>query len=86
MTENISYPLTWTSIYPRTPQSKREAARFEVNFSTARNDLLNELRLLGAKNIIISSNVPTRQDGLPYARPKEPDDPGVAVLLTPVSG
>ncbi len=68
MTENISaYPLTWATIYPRTPQHKREAARFEVNFSTARNDLLNELRLLGAKNIIISSNVPTRQDGLPYA-------------------
>lgn len=82
MTENISaYPLTWTTIYPRTPQHKREAARFEVNFSTARNDLLNELRLLGAKNIIISSNVPTRQDGLPYARPKEPDDPGVAVYF-----
>lgn len=36
---------------------------------------------MGAKNIIISSNVPTRQDGLPYARPKEPDDPGVAVYF-----
>lgn len=82
MTNDISaYPLTWTTIYPRTPQHKREAARFEVNFSTARNDLLKELRLLGAKNIIISSNVPTRQDGLPYARPKEPDDPGVAVYF-----
>ncbi|MBN3950129.1 MAG: hypothetical protein HWQ38_28125 [Nostoc sp. NMS7] len=41
MTQNISYPLTWTTIYPRTPQHKQEAARFEVNFSTARNDLLN---------------------------------------------
>lgn len=36
---------------------------------------------MGAKNIIISSNVPTRQDGFPYARPKEPDDPGVAVYF-----
>ncbi|MCC5632883.1 J domain-containing protein [Nostoc sphaeroides CHAB 2801] len=81
MNEIQAYPLTWTTIYPRTPQHKREAARFEVNFSTARNDLLNELRLLGAKNIIISSNVPTRQDGLPYARHKEPDDPGVAVYF-----
>ncbi|MCC5608930.1 hypothetical protein LC612_19610 [Nostoc sp. CHAB 5834] len=36
---------------------------------------------MGAKNIIISSNVPTRQDGLPYARHKEPDDPGVAVYF-----
>lgn len=82
MNENISaHPLTWATIYPRTPKHKREAARFEVNFSTARNDLLNELRLLGAKNVVISSNVPVRQDGLPYARPKEPDDPGVAVYF-----
>lgn len=82
MSENISaHSLTWATIYPRTPKHKREAARFEVNFSTARNDLLNELRLLGAKNVVISSNVPVRQDNLPYARHKEPDDPGVAVYF-----
>jgi hypothetical protein len=82
MTKNISaYPLAWATIYPRTPQHKREAARFEVGFSVARDDLLNELRLLGAKNLVISSNVPLRRDGLPYATFKEPDDSGVAVYF-----
>lgn len=82
MTNDISaYPLTWATIYPRTPQHKREAARFEVGFSVARDDLLNELRLLGAKNLVMSSNVPLREDGLPYAKYKEPDDPGVAVYF-----
>ncbi|WP_375494645.1 J domain-containing protein [uncultured Nostoc sp.] len=82
MTNDISaYPLTWATIYPRTPQYKREAARFEVGFSTARDDLLNELRLLSAKNLVISSNVPLRRDGLPYANFREPDDPGVAVYF-----
>ena len=76
-----AYPLTWATIYPRTPQHKRETARFEVGFSTARDDLLNELRLLGAKNLVISSNVPLRRDGLPYAKYKEPNDPGVAVYF-----
>lgn len=81
MTNDISaYPLTWALIYPRT--HKRETAQFQVNFSVARDDLLNELRLLGAKNVIISSNVPLRKDGLPYANFNEPDDPGIAVYFS----
>jgi DnaJ-domain-containing protein 1 len=42
---------------------------------------MNELRLLGAKNVILSTNIPLRNDGLPYARYKTPDDPGVAVYF-----
>ncbi|MBE9053744.1 J domain-containing protein [Nostocales cyanobacterium LEGE 11386] len=85
MTNDISdisvYPLTWATIYPRTPQHKRTSARFEVTFGVSRDALLTELRLLGAKPVVISSNIPIRQDGLPYARHKEPDDPGVAVYF-----
>jgi hypothetical protein len=76
-----AYPLTWAAMYPRTPRAQRESARFEVSFSTARDELLNELRLLGATNVIISSNVPLRRDGLPYANFREPEDPGVAVYF-----
>lgn len=66
MTNGISaHPLTRAIIYPRIPQHKREAAKFEVSFAVARDDLMRELRLLGAKNVIISSNVPLRKDGLP---------------------
>lgn len=32
--------------------------------------------------MILSTNIPLRNDGLPYARYKTPDDPGVAVYFT----
>ncbi|WP_026736194.1 hypothetical protein [Fischerella sp. PCC 9605] len=77
-----AYPLKWPVSTPHTPESRRSEARFEVNFTVARDQLLNELRLLGAKNAIISSNVQLRQDGLPYANFREPKDPGVAVYFS----
>ncbi|WP_423820877.1 hypothetical protein V5738_11090 [Salinisphaera sp. SPP-AMP-43] len=33
-------------------------------------------------SIVISTNVPTRRDGLPYSNAREPDDPGVCVYFT----
>lgn len=75
------YPLTWPTIYPRTPAQKLRCARFEVSFAKARDELLHELELLKAKTIIISSNIPLRLDGLPYANAKEPVDKGVAVYF-----
>lgn len=40
-----------------------------------------ELALMGAarETIVISTNVPTRIDGLPYSKARMPDDPGAAV-------
>lgn len=52
---------------------------FQVNFAKARDDLLSELKKLRATKIVISCNIPTRQDGLPYAKFKKPEDSGVAV-------
>lgn len=39
------------------------------------------LNLLGATDVVISTNMPTRQDGLPYSNAREPDDPAVAVYF-----
>lgn len=75
------YPLTWPSLWPRTPSQKRERALFEVSFAVARDALLDELRLMKAHNVIISTNIQLRRDGLPYASFKEPEDPGVAVYF-----
>lgn len=47
----------------------------------ARDHLVNELKLLGARYVVISSNVPIRRDGLLYANASTPDDPGVAVYF-----
>jgi len=44
-------------------------------------DVQNEVRLLGGRDLIISSNMPLRRDGLPYARAAV-FDVGVAVYFT----
>ena len=74
-----AYPLAWPVGWKRS--KVRRHARYQVSFAKARNELIRELSLMGVPdyNIIISSNVPTRRDGLPYANQREPNDPGIAV-------
>lgn len=83
MTE--AYPLSWPEGWPRTPMHKRGSSRFGKNlgFNQIR-ELQDELRRLGARSVVISSNVPIRNDGLPYASESKRryDDPGVAVYFT----
>lgn len=67
-------------MWPRTDRPQR--SRFDTTLGEARSGVLRELSLLGARDVVISSNVPTRRDGLPYAARREPDDPAVAVYFT----
>jgi hypothetical protein len=53
-----------------------------VSFATARDCLIHEIRLLGGKLPVLSTNIPLRLDGLPYANHRQPDDKGVAVYFT----
>jgi hypothetical protein len=78
-----AYPLAWPEGWPRTPSHRRSSSRFKTNFVKARSHLFSELRLLGARNIVLSSNLALRQDGLPYAdaAKKRLDDPGAAVYF-----
>ena len=78
-----AYPLQWPIDWPRTPR-RRPNERYQVTFAQARDDLLHSLDVLGAKrsSIIISSNIPIRRDGIPYANYLEPQDPGIAVYWT----
>jgi len=80
-----AYPLRWPEGWPRAPAHKRESSRFGNNLGFNQiAKLQNELRLMRAQNVVISSNVPLRQDGLPYASEtkRRYDDPGVAVYFT----
>lgn len=43
---------------------------------------MDELRLLGARNVVLSTNVELRRDGLPYANRPEPGDSGAAAYFT----
>lgn len=73
------YPLHWPPNLKRTQY--RSDALFKVDFARSRDGLFHELELLGAKSVILSTNVPLRADGLPYANMPEPADPGVAVYF-----
>jgi hypothetical protein len=55
-----------------------------VTFEAAREKLCAEMDRLGAKNLVISTNVPLRNDGFPRAGEagKRYADPGVAIYFT----
>jgi hypothetical protein len=82
MTQN--YPLAWPEGWARTPEARRKShSAFSTTFDKARRDLLDERRRLGAKNIVISSWLPLRNDGQPRAdvARRRIEDPGVAVYF-----
>jgi hypothetical protein len=57
-------------------------SQFLLNFADARTDLFRELALLGARDVVLSSNIPIRRDGLPSVPEREPIDPGIALYFT----
>jgi len=75
------YPLCWPDGWPRTNNSKITHSSFRVTQDSAQNNLLAELKRLGAKEIIISTNIRLRNDGLPYASQRPPEDKGVAIYF-----
>lgn len=77
-----AYPLQWPEGRARTERFRRERSRFRVTFGVACSDLMDELRRLGARNVVLSTNIPLRNDGLPYASARAPEDPGTAVYFT----
>ena len=80
------YPLYWPEGYARTAPHRRQKAKYKVSPGMARDDLQRELGALGARRIVVSTNVPYRADGLPYANMRKPDDVGVAVYWTGKDG
>ena len=60
-----AFPLQWPDNWPRSKTST--GAPYLVEFERARIDLKGEVRRMGGRNLVISSNVPLRHDGEPYA-------------------
>jgi hypothetical protein len=56
-------------------------AKQPLTIVAALGRLRAELGRRGAEDVVISTNVPTRQDGLPYSSARDPDDPAVAVYF-----
>lgn len=81
-----AFPLAWPHGRPRTERWKREDSKFKATFARARDDVMREVQLLIGRytrtDIIISTNLPLRRDGIPLANTRQPEDPGVAVYFT----
>jgi len=76
---NESYPLHWPPGRTRSPRQER--ARFKTSLSSARDAIFSEIRLMGGKSVILSTNQKLRLDGLPYASGPRIDDPATAVYF-----
>lgn len=79
-----AFPLYWPAGRGRT--SFRESAQFRTSFGKARDAVLRQIELLAGRGLsvapILSTNLPLRRDGIPYANQPQPSDPGVAVYFT----
>jgi len=77
-----AYPLCWPTGWKKISDNiYRDRARFETSLTKARDELLHELSLMRAEKVILSTNIPLRRDGLPYAGMSQPKDPGAAVYF-----
>lgn len=91
-----NYPLSYPAGQPRTPASQRKRAQFRVQrnrygsfgastkhtIAQSARELENEIRRMGGKDMIISSNLKVKANGLPYSNQPRIDDPGVAVYFS----
>jgi hypothetical protein len=77
-----AYPLSWPVGYKRT--ADRIRSPFLQSMEKAQKFLRKELDRLGARQLVVSSNIPIRKDGLFYAdwMSKKIEDPGVAIYFT----
>jgi hypothetical protein len=76
-----AYPLHWPAGYPRT--HFRKDSRFKQTLGETRDFLKREVKNIGGSDLIISTNIPLKQNGdlrADYGRYKL-QDPGVAVYF-----
>lgn len=81
-----AYPLHWPAGWKRIKSYQQQPSKFRNSFARARDELLDEIERLRGRyhrsgDPILSTNVALRQDGLPYANQREPQDSGVAVYF-----
>lgn len=77
-----AYPLSWPVGQKRTSFYSKKSSRFKIpSFAVARDNLMSELKRFSAQDVIVSTNIPLRRDGLPLSGYRQPDDVGVAVYF-----
>lgn len=74
-----AFPLYWPEGWPRA--RSRHNSPFRQGFGQAREFLFAEIRRMGGQRVVLSTNVPLRNDGLPRANMPNPSDPGAAAYF-----
>ena len=76
-----AYPLQWPLGYKRTEQ--RTWSQFKQSMESAQNFLRDEIRRMGAADLVVSTNLPIRKDGMLYtdSMKRKIDDPGAAIYF-----
>jgi hypothetical protein len=90
-------PLTWPTGWPRTEHDDRRYGKFgkreasngsawrqlkDVTIADGAGRVMAELDRMGARDVVVSTNLQLRRDGLPRSDQREPSDSGVAVYWT----
>lgn len=76
-----AFPLCWPAGWPRT-KGRMSGNRFaDWTVYTATEGLMEELGKMGATNVIVSTSIPLRRDGLPLSKPPVDGDPGCALYF-----
>lgn len=91
-----AYPLSWPYGRKRTERWHRVRALFhrkrndrygksDITIHEAVSFVLDQLRMIGVHDyeVIISTDLKVRLDGLPYSNQRQPDDPGASVWWRP---
>jgi hypothetical protein len=87
-----AFPLHWPpgrkrtqfrkrAVFHRRIAGERWTTKEKLTIADGRDRTKKELGMLGAKRVIISSNLRLKQDGEPMSAQREPDDPGIAVYF-----
>lgn len=84
MSNSKQYPLQYPVGRPRNQYPERSKFKPGSIYSEAQS-IFRQLELMGASDIIISSNMQYRADGLPYTR-QNVQDTGVAVYFKSAAG
>ena len=78
-----AYPLQWPAGYKRTAADQRKQSQFKQSMNAAQKFLHSQIELLKATDLVVSTNIPIRSDGMLYAdwMRRKIDDPGVAIYF-----
>lgn len=77
----LAYPLHWPAGQPRTKVRGYNTRMARPTVASACADIANEVRMLQGRDLVISTNLALRIDGLPRSGQPAPSDPGAAVYF-----